>query len=101
MGRQEKTGCPVTYRLQQADSDRRRGTDDDFVYINFSRLLDGERNSTSDRRRRNPHLLHPLDNLRFVPGFVMEFARFVWTNPGETLVTRSLSPASCRKVSVM
>jgi len=35
------------------------------------------------------------------PGFVMEFARFVWTNPGEMLVTRSLSPASCRKVSVM
>ena len=33
--------------------------------INFSRLLDGGRNSTSDRRRRNRHLLHPLDNLGF------------------------------------
>jgi len=29
----------------------RCGTDDDLVYINVSRLLDGERNSTSDRRR--------------------------------------------------
>src|ERR1700761_9239780 len=34
-------------------------------------------------------------------GFVMESARFVWTNPGETPVTRSLSPASCRKASVI
>jgi len=31
----------------------------------------------------------------------MEFASFVWTNPGEMLVTRSLSAASCRKVSMM
>jgi len=31
----------------------RSGTDDDLLYINFSRLLDGERNSTSDRRRWN------------------------------------------------
>jgi hypothetical protein len=29
-------------------------------------------------------------------GSVMEVARFVWTNPDEILVTRSLSPASCR-----
>jgi hypothetical protein len=35
------------------------------------------------------------------PGFVMESARLVWTNPGEIPVTRNLSPASCRKVSVM
>src|SRR5690242_17845393 len=43
----------------------RSGTDDDLVYINFSRLLDGERNSTSDRHRWNRHLLHPLRNLGF------------------------------------
>jgi hypothetical protein len=63
----KKTGCPVTYRFQEADSDLRSGTDDDLVYINFVRLLDGERNSTSDRRRWNRHLLHPLYNLGFDP----------------------------------
>jgi hypothetical protein len=46
----------------------RSGTDDDLVYINFSRLLDGERNRTSDRRRWNRHLFHPLGNLGFHPG---------------------------------
>ena len=35
------------------------------------------------------------------PGLVMESARFVWTNPGEMPVTRSLSPASCRNASVI
>jgi hypothetical protein len=31
----------------------RSGTDDDLVYINFSRQLDDERNSTTDRCRWN------------------------------------------------
>ena len=35
------------------------------------------------------------------PGSLMEVVRFVCTNPGEMPVTRSLAPASCRKVSVM
>src|SRR4030095_7463596 len=56
-----------TYRFQEADSDLRGGTDDDLVYINFSRLLDGEHNSARDRRRWYRHLLHPLDNLGFDP----------------------------------
>jgi len=40
-----------------------RGTDDDFVDVNLSRLLDRERNRARDRRRRYPHLFRPLDNL--------------------------------------
>jgi hypothetical protein len=34
----KKTGWPGTYRFEEADSDLRSGTDDDLVYINFSRL---------------------------------------------------------------
>ena len=34
----------------------RSGTDDDLVYINFSRLLDGERNRPSNRCRWNRYL---------------------------------------------
>jgi hypothetical protein len=69
--------------------------------VKLSRLFDGERDSAGDCRRWYPHLFRPLDNLAFTAGFVMESARFVWTNPGETPVTRSLSPASCRKASVI
>jgi len=37
----------------------------------------------------------------FTSGFVTPSAKFVWTKPGEMIVTRSLSPASCRKPSEM
>jgi len=50
---QKRPGSPGTYRFEESDSDLRSGTDDDLVYINFSRLLDGERNSASNRRRWN------------------------------------------------
>src|SRR4029434_4825517 len=52
---------------QETYSDLRGGTDADLVNINFSRLLDGERNSARDRRRWYRHLLHPLDNFGFDP----------------------------------
>jgi hypothetical protein len=34
-------------------------------------------------------------------GLFTDSAKFVWTKPGETIVTRSLSPASWRKPSEM
>src|SRR6185295_16890462 len=72
-----------------------------LVHINFGRLLDRERNGAGDRRRRDRNLVHPIIDLRLTSEFVIESARFVLTNPGEMPVTRSLSPASRRKPSVM
>ena len=46
--------------LAEADSDLRGGTDDDLIYINFNWLLDGERNSASDRIRRHRDRVPPL-----------------------------------------
>ena len=70
--------------------------DDDFVDIHIRRLRDGESDSARDRVRRNRHLVAGGGQLDPEGGFRMKSVR---TNPGVTIVTRSLSPASWRNPS--
>src|SRR3954463_9674635 len=42
-----------------------RGTDDDLPHVDVRRLLDGERDGASDRRRRDRHLVPSPDDLGF------------------------------------
>src|SRR5579864_616165 len=63
--RKDFTIISLLWRQKEVRLRLRSGTDDDLVYINFSRLLDGERNRPSNRCRWNRYLFHPLDNLGF------------------------------------
>ena len=77
----------------------RCGTDNNLAHINTGGLLNREHDGSGDRVGRDPHFVHAIVGLAFYFGSVMDSVKFVFTKPGEMIVTRNLSPASWRKPS--
>lgn len=89
-------GCGSPVRLGLT---LRRGTDNNLAHVNIGGLLDREHDGSGDRVGRDPHFVHAIADLAFYFGLVMDSVKFVFTKPGEIIVTRNLSPASWRKPS--
>ena len=79
----------------------RSGTDNDLIHINIGRLLDRERNGAGYRIGRQRELVPGLGELSFHLRICHSFREICADEPGEMIVTRSLSPASWRKPSEM
>jgi hypothetical protein len=92
---------PAASRVREAELTLRGGMDNNLVHIDIGRLLDRERTSAGNRFARHCELVRDSPSWPFTSGFGTCSAKSVRVKPGEMIVTRSLSPASWRKLSEM